>query len=156
MLVEFFDPPDPKLLRQAYISCDSIRLMSLLQALPPSILLLVTKASQTFPEGPNDYKGEEQHRNALNNAISMADLMLEIVDALGRYETILPRLELKLIITNEVCFSLERLQCEKDRVIKRTHDLMSEYFGSRTGFQMTKMTNYHTIVGDLKNKWDKE
>lgn len=139
MFLKFFAAPNGNLVDKALIEFDTIRLRSVLKALPTAILTM-TAENDYWPNSPAS-EDEEADRLYLNGIISLAEMMLEIIEEIYINENVKTidgvMREGTDIYDNlsDAIIALETLQAAKDVRIAATHAQFGENFGAATGFQ---------------------
>lgn len=133
MYVRFFETPNNDVFESGLMSLDSIRIQGLLQALPTAIVASLEHNAVRDLD-------EEQRRIHLNGAITLADVLIEIADTIIANRSIIPTLELSVMLQRAE-EALHRLQDAKDVRIAAIHAELGENFGSATGFQKHNYRN---------------
>lgn len=152
MFIKFFVAPNGNLVDKTLIEFDTLRLRGVLNGLPTAILTTL-QAQEYDPEGDEDID-----RIHLNGIISLAELMLEIVEEVFINENVktidgVIRSGTDIYDTlSWATVALDTLQGAKDLRIAETHKKFGENFGAATGFQTHNYREDAQKIRDFINK----
>lgn len=128
------DEHNRDLVRGVLVEFDSLRVHSMLQALPSAMLALMNELPRLPESESSDFEADEQHRKALNQVIQLADLLMEMLDLVMTRQTTTDHRMLEPYYW-EATSALLKLQKCKEARIAITHRDLGCNFGSKTGFQ---------------------
>lgn len=148
MLIEFYEDKNNRdLVRTAHVEFDMTRVMSMLMTLPGAMLSLIWKLPQLPASEYSDIAADEAYRKALNNIITLAGLLEELLDVVMTHKTMIGIRELEDSYLDAID-ALRELQKRKDERIDITHRDLGSNFGSATGFQTHNYAEFAQKVVD--------